>query len=189
MIHPESVYFAVKNIEESGFKLNTSNNRRQGSRKTMANIIISAKPARITMGPIGFIVYAEDFLNAYKSFKIDKPFLPVKYYLICRSVELSLKSYLLFKSVSIKKVKCKFGHDLQKILKKSIELGIGAVEGITDEEQAEIEKANNWYNRKGFEYFDIQNTLESKDTLPNLSVVFNLADRLINSLKPIIERQ
>ncbi|ABI59985.1 hypothetical protein Neut_1751 [Nitrosomonas eutropha C91] len=124
MIHPESACFAMKNIEESGFKLNTSNNPRQGSRKTMANIIISAKPARITMKQIGFIVYAEDFLNACKSFKIDKPFSPVKYYLVCRSVELSLKSYLLFKSVSIKKVKCKFSHDLQKILKKSIELGI-----------------------------------------------------------------
>lgn len=151
----------------------------------MVNILILGKPAQITMTPIGFIVYAEDFLNAYKSFETDKPFSPAKYYLICRSVELSFKSYLLFKNEPIKKVKCKLGHDLHRIIKKSKELGIDAVVGITDEEQAEIDKANNWYNYKGFEYFDIQNTVKKQDTLPDLNVMFNLADRLINILKSI----
>jgi len=151
----------------------------------MKNIAIQAKTAHITMGPTGFIVYARDFLNAYKRFKTDKPFSPAKYYLVCRSVELSLKSYLLLNNVPIKKVKYNLSHDLHKILRKSKELGIDTVVGITDEEKAEIEKANSWYNRKGFEYFDIQNIVEGKDTLPNLNIMFYLADRLINILKPI----
>lgn len=151
----------------------------------MANIVIQPKTAHITMGPTGFVVYARDFLNAYKSFETDKPFSPAKYYLVCRSVELSLKSYLLFKNVPIRKVKYNLSHDLHKILRKSKELGIDAVVRITDEEKAEIEKANSWYNRKGFEYFDIQNIVEGNESLPNLNIMFNLADRLINILKPI----
>ena len=156
-----------------------------GTKSTMADIIIQAKKAHITMGPTGFIVYAGDFLNAYRSFETGKPFSPAKYYLVCRSVELSLKSYLLLKNVPIKKVKYKLSHDLHKILKKSKELEIDSVVGITDEEKAEIEKANGWYNRKGFEYFDIQNIVECRDTLPDLNVMSKLADRLISILKPI----
>ena len=151
----------------------------------MANIVIQPKTAHITMGPTGFVVYAGDFLNAYKSFETDKPFSPAKYYLVCRSVELSLKSYLLLKNVPIRKVKYNLSHDLHKILKKSKELGINAVVDIADNEKEEIEKANSWYNRKGFEYFDIQNIVEGIDTLPDLNVMSNLADRLINILKPI----
>jgi hypothetical protein len=54
-------------------------------------------------------------------------------------------------------VKGNLRHDLRKILRKSKELGADRVVGVTDEEKAEVEEANSWYNRKGFEYFDIQN--------------------------------
>ncbi len=151
----------------------------------MANIVIHVKPANLKIGPTGFIVYAADFLNAYKSYETYKPFSPAKYYLACRSVELSLKSFLLLKNEPIKRVKNILSHDLHKILRKSKELGIDDVVGITDEEKIEIEKAYSWYNRKGFEYFDIQNIVESKTTLPNLNVMYDLADRLISILKPI----
>jgi len=43
------------------------------------------------MGPTGFIIYAQDFLNSFKAYSPEKPFSPAKYYLICRSIELSLK--------------------------------------------------------------------------------------------------
>lgn len=151
----------------------------------MANLVVQVKTAHITMGPTGFIVYAADFLNAYANFETGKQFSPAKYYLVCRSVELSLKSYLLLKNVPFKNIKYKFRHDLHKILKKSKELGIDTDVGISSEEKAELEKSNSWYNRKGFEYFDIQNIIESKGTLPNLNVMFNFADRLINILRPL----
>ncbi len=151
----------------------------------MANSVIQAETGHIKMGPTRFVIYAADFLNAYRSFETDKPFSPAKYYLVCRAVELSLKSFLLLKNVPIKEVKYDLRHDLHKILRKSKKLGINAVVGNTGEERAEIEKANGWYNRKGFEYFDIQNIVESKSTLPDLNVMNDLADRLINTLKPI----
>lgn len=151
----------------------------------MANIVIHLKPAHISMGPTGFVVYARDFLNAYKFYKIDKPFSPAKYYLVCRSVELSLKSYLSLKKVDIDKLKRNYGHDLSKIYKKAVELGITEVVDINHEEAVEIEKANKWYCRKGFEYFGIQNIVESKDTLPDLEILLHLAERSIEILKPI----
>lgn len=130
----------------------------------MGNVVIRPKTAHITMGPTGFIVYARDFLNAYESFETDQPFSPSKYYLVCRSLELSLKSCLLLKNVPMNKVKYKFSHDLHRILRKSKELGIDSVVSIKDEEKFEIEKANSWYNRKGFEYFSIENIVESRGT-------------------------
>jgi len=151
----------------------------------MANTVVQVKTAHVAMEPTGFVVYAADFLNAYRSFETDKPFSPAKYYLVCRAVELSLKSFLLLKSAPIKEVKYSLSHDLHKILRKSKELGIDAMVSITEVEKAEVEKANGWYNRKGFEYFDIQNIAESKSTLPDLSVMYELADRLISTLKPI----
>ena len=151
----------------------------------MANVVIQVPTARITMGPTGFIIYAQDFLDAYKAYTPEKPFSPANYYLVCRSIELSLKSYLLLKNMPINKVKRKFGHDLHKILRKAKELGIDTVVNISTEEKNEIEKADGWYNRKGFEYFDVRNIAKNKNTLPNLEVLLDLADRLITTLNPI----
>ncbi len=151
----------------------------------MTNIEVKVKTAHIVIGPTGFVIYAEDFLNAYKCIETEKPFSPAKYYLISRSIELSLKSFLLLKNLPIRKVKYNLSHNLHRILRKSKELGIDEIVEITDVEIAELEKANNWYNRKGFEYFDIRNIVESKTTLPKLDVLLELAERIINTLKPI----
>lgn len=151
----------------------------------MANVVMHVETGHISMGPTGFVLYARDFLNAYRAYEPENPFSPAKYYLLCRSVELSLKSYLSLKNVGINKLKKKYGHNLLKIYEKSIELGVKDIVDITQEEAIEIEKANEWYDRKGFEYFDIQNIVASKDTLPNLEIMVHLAERLIEKLKPL----
>lgn len=56
---------------------------------------------------------------------------------------------------------------------------------ILIEEEREINKANEWYHRKGFEYFDIQNLVQNRDMLPDLNVLLVLAEKLINTLEPI----
>jgi hypothetical protein len=150
----------------------------------MAAITIQAKTAHVVLGPTGFVNYAKDFLNAFNSYKPEQPFSPAKNYLVCRSIELSLKSYLLLKKVPLKEVKYTYGHDLSKIVKKVDELGINMVVNISEEERTELLRANSWYNRKGFEYFDIQNIVESKQTLPNLDLMLGLAERLIDVLLP-----
>jgi len=150
----------------------------------MAGVEIQVETARMNMGPTGFIVYASDFLDAYKKFETDKAFSPAKYYLACRAVELSLKAFLSLSGVSFNVIKNKLQHDLDKILRKSKELGIDSIVPITENEKIEIVKANGWYSRKGFEYFAIQNMVESKDSLPNINVISNLAEKLISVLEP-----
>lgn len=151
----------------------------------MTGTTIKIKTAHINMGPTGFIIYAKDYLNGYKAYSPEIPFSPAKYYLVCRSVELSFKSYLSLKKFPIEKIKYKLGHDLIKCLNKAKEFNINELVEISAIEELEIKKANNWYNRKGFEYFDIKNIVESKDTLPELNVLQNLSERLIDILQPL----
>ena len=151
----------------------------------MTGTTIKVKTAHIDMGPTGFIIYAQDFLNSFKAYIPEKSFSPAKYYLICRSIELSLKSYLSIKNIPVKTIKHELGHNLTKIFNRTKELDIKKVVVISKEEEVEIKKANYWYNRKGFEYFDIKNIMESKETLPNLNNLQLLAERLIKILRPL----
>ena len=138
------------------------------------------------ISPAGFIVYANDYLNAYDSYKPDKPFSPALYYLICRSLELSFKAFLLTEGIKRNKLRSRdYGHNLKALLKKTKELNIMSVVELSGNEQEQVSKANNWYMRKGFEYFEMQNIIDGKDTLPDLKVLRELAQRLVTVLKPI----
>lgn len=154
----------------------------------MTNTTINVEVGHVRVSPLGFVLYSLDFLSAYESFETHKPFSPSKYYLVCRSIELSLKAYLLTKNLSIDNLKRKIGHDLHKTLRKAKELGLDSDVGISQSERAEIEKANLWYKRKGFEYFSVENMVESfqgYSTLPDLQVLVMLANKLISSIKPL----
>lgn len=149
------------------------------------NITIKVEPGHVFMSPLAFIIYSKDFYNAYTSFSPENAFSPAAYYLICRSLELSMKAYLLASGVSRDQLKIKgLGHDLDKILLKSKDLGLSSIVSITDEEYNNIIKANRWYVRKGFEYFELKNIVESRSTLPDINVLERLAHQLIIKLEP-----
>lgn len=136
---------------------------------------------------MAFLVYATDFLNAHKSYKSPKPFSPASYYLICRSLELSLKAYLLANGVTRKEIRNQkqLGHNLEKILQKAIDLNLYSISPISVKQEKEIKKANSWYARKGFEYFELQNIVDGKETLPDLIVLVEIAEKLTVDLKPL----
>lgn len=153
----------------------------------MVNYTLNAEPIHINVSPTGFLFYATDFLNAHESYKSDNPFSPVSYYLVCRSLELSMKSFLLAKGMTRQEIKNtkKYGHDLKKILRKAKELGINTISPISDTQEEQIVQANNWYARKGFEYFELQNIVDGRETLPNLEVLIKIARCLVKDLKPL----
>ena len=96
-----------------------------------------------------------------------------------------MKAYLLASGVSRDQLKKRIlGHDLEKILMKSKDLGLFSVVSISDEEHDNIVKANRWYVRKGFEYFELKNIVESRSTLPDINLLYRLANRLIIKLEP-----
>ncbi|MBL8207946.1 MAG: hypothetical protein JNM09_27175 [Blastocatellia bacterium] len=153
----------------------------------MANYRLKCETAKINASPRAFLVYAADFLNAHKSYKSAKPFSPASYYLVCRSLELSLKAYLLANGVTRQEIKNQkmLGHDLQKLLQKAVTLKINSISSISPTQEQEIQKANGWYARKGFEYFELQNLVDGNETLPDMSVLIEIADQLIVDLKPL----
>ncbi len=103
--------------------------------------------------------YAGDFLSAAKDFKAPvNRFSPVPYYLICHSIELSLKSFL-FTAGFKKADRRRLNHDLEKALRASEDNGLGIHLPIVANDRELIRRANRLYPKKEFEYFESLETI------------------------------
>lgn len=150
----------------------------------MAEYVLKAEPGRLFVSPYYFVLYAEDFLAAGPSRVGPGLFSPVEYYLACHSIELSLKAYLLLRGIPKDEIKQRpYGHNLDCILKKCLELGITELVDITDSDKILVTQLNQWYSRKGFEYFEVKNIIDSPRNLPDLALCKSLAEKLIKKLK------
>lgn len=115
-------------------------------------------PERTTA--IGLARYASEFMEAAmaadekmgdrKGFEIIPP-TPVLF-LRGQALELILKSFLLHKKVSLKKLRKDFGHNINKLLKKSKELGLEQIIKISDEDHDVIYLLNDLYSSKQLQY-------------------------------------
>src|SRR5215510_8907517 len=146
----------------------------------MADHVIRPQTGHYFFSPFGFISYSEDFYEACCSYVTRRPFSPAKYYMACRSIELSLKAFLLLKGVTRDELKS-LGHDLDKILRRCKKLEISSLVCISASQELYIEALNKWYARKGFEYFELANL--GGTTLPDITEVQQLAHLLIEGLK------
>ncbi|PHS20417.1 MAG: hypothetical protein COA86_00230 [Kangiella sp.] len=75
------------------------------------------------------------------------------YYLLGHGLELLLKSYLLSKGESIKTLRNKYGHDLDKLFDESIKKDIQSYFLITNDEITLLKLLNFSYSIKELEYF------------------------------------
>jgi hypothetical protein len=152
----------------------------------MGNVVIKVPPMVLHITPLGFHRYAAEYLRAALGFQGNGSFSPVPYYLFSRSIELALKAFLLAKGVPKKRLKERnLGHDLEKILKKTISIGLANVVSISPQHTEELRKANNYYTSKGFEYFEVVRTVTGYRNLPDLPVLSDLASLLVSKLEPI----
>jgi hypothetical protein len=151
------------------------------------NYVLKAEPARIHLTPFGFLRYARHFLTAAQALPADPKFSPVPYYLLCHSIELALKAFVMASGKPLDFVKNQLGHDLQKALKAANDLGLAAVAAVPPDEEAEIDKAHEYYNvkAKGFEYFNIEPAVTGYPDLPSLPVLEMVAERLVRKLEPV----
>lgn len=103
--------------------------------------------------------YAGDFLAAAKDFEPPvNRFSPVPYYLICHSIELSLKSFLF--SVGFNKAdRRRLNHDLERALRSAEDNGLSTHLQPTAYDRELIRKANRLYAKKEFEYFESLETI------------------------------
>jgi len=107
-------------------------------------------------------------------------FSPVPYYCFSRSIELSLKAFLLAKNESLDSLKRPIGHDLEKALEKAVSLGLPDIVVISSHHKAELKKANCYYSEKagkGFEYFQVGKAVRG-------ILISLISTYCLNSLRP-----
>lgn len=145
--------------------------------------LIMPPPIRANLSPLGFHRYASHFLAAARSAPPAHGFSPVGYYLYSRAIELVLKAFLLERGMTKAELKKRaLGHDLLRVLAKADELGLATRVEVTDAEREEIRKANDYYADKEFEYFNVISAVTGYSKLPNLTVMDQLAQRLVSGL-------
>jgi hypothetical protein len=151
----------------------------------MGTVEIKVPPIVLHISPLGFHRYASEFLRATKDCKLNDGFSPVPYYLICRSLELALKAFLLAKGVPEKKLRKDLSHDLEKVLKKAMTMGLDKILSVTPQHEEELKKANTYYASKGFEYFKVIRAMTGYRDLPDISVLSDLASLLVTELESL----
>lgn len=98
--------------------------------------------------------YAGDYLSAAQQFSPPpNRFSPVRHYLICHSIELSLKSFL-FTAGLKRDGRKKLSHDLEKALAAAEAHGIGSHVSVSEDDREQIIKVSDLYSGKEFEYFE-----------------------------------
>ena len=90
-------------------------------------IIHIADTLHVHATPFGFNTYAAEFLDSARQFKTSPDFSPLRYYLVRRSIELSLKCFLPGKGVSKKGLVTEY-HHLIKLPIQARRLGVAMQE-------------------------------------------------------------
>lgn len=129
--------------------------------------------------PRGLYNYACEFLEAFrvineKDRKITYLF-PVKYYLLCHSLELGLKSYLRSKGYSINKLK-DLGHNLTEILEEAHKQKFDSLN--TKKEKQIINLLNLYYFSKQFEYITV-----GFKSVPEIMAVEKLVQKVLDEIE------
>ena len=102
------------------------------------------------MAPFAFQHYARDFFEAYKKHKGGPKFSPARLFLLTRSIELAAKALHLDQGRTYDDIVA-LRHDLKAACYPQILAAYGI--SLEQIEEAELKKANEYYKRKGFEYF------------------------------------
>jgi hypothetical protein len=146
-------------------------------------VIKVPSPAVAHVGAFGLHRYANEFLGAAMRFEPqDAGFTPVPYYLVCRSIELSLKSYLVARGLKRNDLK-QIGHNLNKALHAASDHGLKAFVDVSPEETLLIAQANDLYSQKQFEYFENLGLAFGFTNPPDLGGLSALASKLVTNLE------
>ena len=112
--------------------------------------VIKVGSIDVQITPFAFQHYAKDFYEAYKKHKSGPKFSPARLFLLTRSIELAAKSLHLKQGRTADDLR-RVGHDLEAACESGLLLAYGV--SLSTSEETELRKANDYYERKGFEYF------------------------------------
>ena len=134
--------------------------------------------------PTGFILHAQEFFSAAdlvlsRNQGVSLP----AYFLLGRSIELSLKAFLLKKGIPIKVLrKKKYGHDLHALLNEAMSRGLKNIVSLEPQEIGVIDLLSFDYMEKRFEY----RITGGQYALPLIDVTHNVTRKLAWELEGII---
>lgn len=132
------------------------------------------------ISPDAFHRSAKHYYKCKQDFRSPDPgsHSPVPYFLLCRAIELELKSRHL-RQMDQMQVKREFSHDIVKAYEALPELK----EKLNQDESDTLKAANAIYKDgvKGFEYFRPEDALQGYSNFPNLDVLDAIAAKLIGS--------
>lgn len=111
-----------------------------------------------------FQFWARDFYAAYLAHQSDRPFSPARYFLLCRAIELAAKTLHIANAQTAASngsstAMAQVARDLHKTLNHDLiaacDPTLFGTYGITmtPAEETALQKANAYYENKGFEYF------------------------------------
>ena len=157
--------------------------------------VVSGYRAFICKLPSSFRHLADEYLRAAEylrpaeSSEVRDDFSFVKLFLYCKSIELSLKAFLLAKDVHINEIKGKIGHNLERGMEEAKLLGMLDIVEVTCIYKEEVRKANYYYvSKQGTEYLDDYDLVMKGSNFPSLEVLSEFASMLVAKLeKPISE--
>jgi len=148
-------------------------------------IVVEVGTATVRMDPVGFAIYADQFLLASSAIPADGKYSPVPYYLLCRALELILKALLLAKGRSLTALKDTFGHNLDALWNAALTEGLSElIKPLPPTAEADLAKANAYYKGKAFEYFDFSRWANKYEGLPPLDRLRELTTLVVSKLKP-----
>jgi hypothetical protein len=155
--------------------------------------VVRGREAYTCFMPLGFHILAREFLGAAEDIQVKGDFSLVQGFLYCRSIELSLKAFLLAKNVPVSRFKGRkgIGHDLNRGLKEAELKGLVDIVEIPSIYKEELRKANDYYaTKQGFEYMDDYDVLmrwRSVSDFPSIEVLSDFASRLVAKLGKVCE--
>ena len=133
------------------------------------------------LSPDAFHRYACDCYKCKQDFNCpDSYFSPVPYFLLCRAIELGIKSRLLRDKPKAqnKKVKEDIGHNLCKAYNRLDP----SEQVLTAAEEAILKQANDIYSKKELEYEFAEHTLSAFSQYPDLKALDSIAKKLIEGV-------
>jgi hypothetical protein len=146
--------------------------------------VATADVAVANAGAFACHIYAEDFLAGYKALGPLRPKSTVPHYLLCHSIELSLKSFLRAQMVTRKEVKSRdLGHDLVAIYERAVALHLGRIVTLGAEEIELLRAANAYYASKDLEYLRVFKAMKGFSDLPDVESLEALAAKLLEATR------
>jgi hypothetical protein len=140
----------------------------------LANQVISVGTAQSNLSPTLFHEDAPQYLGCERAYQPVRWGVP--YFLVCRAIELELKTKHL-ESKSRAEVKKQFGHNLEK----SYDALPQSEQSLDASEYSELLHASGVYDvpNNGFEYVSIGDAMTQLKHFPSLSVLEQIATKLV----------